>query len=75
MKLYGRSNCLPAGMAWGKRDRLEKIIAMELSFFYIERSQIHLTVHLTLLSGRCKGSKVKIGENRENSKGDVAQFG
>ena len=48
---------------------------MELSFFYIEPSQVHLTVHLTLLSERCQLSKVKIGENRENSHGVVAQFG
>ncbi len=58
-----------------KKERNEKVIAMEVSFFYIETGQIHLTVYLTLLSGRCTVSEVKIGENRKNSKGVVAQFG
>src|SRR5450759_1697019 len=52
----------------------ENVLAMGKQFSYIFSSQIHLTVHLTLLSGRCKASEVKIGENRKNSNGVVAQL-
>ena len=49
----------------------ENVLAMSKQFSYIFNSQRHLTV----LSGCFRVSKVKIGENRENSHGVVAQFG